>query len=363
MMFQKAEKQKSKLRLSLSGPSGSGKTYTALALASFLGKKIAVIDSEGGSSQKYADIFSFDYLPLNDCNPDNYIAAIMDAVKEGYDVIVIDSLSHAWNGKNGILELVEKEKLRMTTTNQFQAWGKVSQIQTRLTDALIKAQAHIIATMRVKTEYVVENENGKNKPRKIGLAPIQKEGMEYEFDIVADITPENTFVVTKTRCPALNGYIQPKAGKETADILLAWLNDGVDTPPQQEQPQSAGKSPEKENPAPQEPTPAGTTQAKSTKVSFKTKAKEEPKKETPASEGVPPAKGIFHQRGILEKIAERKEEKGMVYGFILKGEKVGYKSFSAEMLKKGTPLIGKMVECSVLAGVNGLNLLSLELAK
>lgn len=360
-MFQKAQKQKSKLRLALAGPSGSGKTYTALNLARFLGKKVAVIDSEGGSSNKYASEFpgfAFDYVQLNDCHPQNYINAIRDAVNAGYDVLIIDSLSHAWNGKNGILELVEKEKLKIT--NQFQAWGRVGVLQNQITDALIKAPIHLICTLRVKTAYVIEEENGKSKPKKVGLAPVQKEGMEYEFDIMADITPDNTLVVSKTRCPALNGYVQNKPGKETAEIIAAWLNDGVEAPK---------AAPAEEN------SPADASAAKpKARISLQTssmaekeaaaaqKAKKAEAKTNAAPKAKPVAKGIIEKTAKLIKIAEKEDEFGKVYGFILEGEEMGYRAFSKQWEEKGRPMIGKTVHAKALAGPNGFSLIGLELA-
>lgn len=362
-MFQKAQKQKSKLRLALAGPSGSGKTYTALNLARFLGKKVAVIDSEGGSSNKYASEFpgfSFDYVQLNDCHPQNYINAMRDAVNAGYDVLIIDSLSHAWNGKNGIMELVDKEKLKLT--NQFQAWGKVGIIQNALTDALIKAPIHLIATMRVKTAYVVEEENGKSKPKKVGLAPVQKEGMEYEFDIMGDITPDNTLVVSKTRCPMLNGYVQNKPGKETAEIIASWLNDGVEAPAaapaQEEAPVEAPAAKPKARLTIQTSSQAEKETAAAKKAD-KSAAKAVAAPESPA----PRSGGIFTVTGTLKKIAEKDEGNGKVWGFILDGEKEGFRSFSKQMVENGQKMLGQKVIIKALPTPHGTtNLISLDLA-
>lgn len=229
--FKKATKAKAKLKLAIIGPSGSGKTYTALNIAKYLGGKTAVIDTEHGSASKYADVFEFDTLELETFSPETYIEALNAAIKAGYENVIIDSLSHAWMGKDGALELVDRAKKRSQSQNSFTAWADVTPLQNRMIDAIVAASANLIVTMRSKTEYVMEtNERGKQTPRKIGLAPIQRDGLEYEFDVFAEMTIENEMIVSKTRCPALNGLVIPKPGKQVADTLKEWLSDGVDKP-------------------------------------------------------------------------------------------------------------------------------------
>ena len=221
MAFKKATKARLKLRMALSGPAGSGKTYTALTLAKWLaaGQPVAVIDTERGSASKYADLFEFDVLELDSFHPQKYVEAINEAVAAGYAVIVIDSLSHAWSGKGGILEIVQRKG------NSFQAWGEVKPIEAALIEAVTGAQIHVIATMRSKTEYVVErDERGKSAPRKVGLAPVQRDGMEYEFDVFGELDQENTLMIQNTRCPALTGALITKPGKTLAETLRAWLS-------------------------------------------------------------------------------------------------------------------------------------------
>lgn len=234
MAFVKATKHEAKLRLALAGPSGFGKTYTALQLATHLGGSIAVVDTERGSARKYADIFTFDVLELDTFHPQGYIDAIHDAEEAGYAVLILDSLSHAWTGKDGALELVDKAAKRLATTyrsgkeDSFAAWREVTPIHNALVDAMVQSRLHLIVTLRTKTEYVVETKDGRTAPRKIGLAPIQRDGLEYEFDVFADLDQDNTLIVRKTRCPALAGGVFAKAGKEVATILNTWLQG---TPP------------------------------------------------------------------------------------------------------------------------------------
>ncbi len=226
MEFKRATKESSKLRLGLIGPAGSGKTYTALTVAKRFGGRVAVIDSEYGSASKYADLFEFDVLELKSFSPTDYVNAIKAAEQAGYDILIIDSLTHAWSGKNGALELVDKATARMKSGNSFAAWREVTPLHNQMVDSIMASKLHVIATLRSKTEYVMEEDSrGKKVPRKIGMAPIQRDGFEYEFDVVGDMDYENRLIITKTRCPELAGAVITKPGKEFADTLKAWLGD------------------------------------------------------------------------------------------------------------------------------------------
>lgn len=224
-MFKKAVKKQSKLRLAISGPSGAGKTYTALMIANQLGRT-AVLDTEHGSASKYADLFEFDALNMEaPFDPRRYIEAIKAASDAGYEVLVIDSLSHAWSGAGGLLEQVDKVAAKMRTSNTFGAWKELTPIQTQMVEALLAAKLHIIATMRSKQEYLVEKDDkGKNQVRKVGLAPVQRDGIEYEFDVFAEMDRDNTLIVSKSRCPALADEVIKKPGKQLAEALKAWLD-------------------------------------------------------------------------------------------------------------------------------------------
>jgi hypothetical protein len=226
--FKKATKQQAKLRLALIGISGSGKTYTALQIATNLSEKVALIDTERGSASKYADEFSFDAMDLTSYHPQTYIDAIHDAEAAGYEVLIIDSLSHAWMGKDGALEQVDKVAKRTQSTNTFAAWREVTPLHNALVEAIVGARLHVIVTMRAKTEYVMEtNEKGKQVPRKIGLAPVQRDGLEYEFDVVGDMDNDNNLIVSKTRCKPLRGGVFHQPGADVAAILKEWLTDGA----------------------------------------------------------------------------------------------------------------------------------------
>lgn len=225
-VFQRATKRRARLRLALDGPSGSGKTYTALAIASALGERVALIDTEHGSASKYAgDPFTFDTLILESFEPRTYVQGIKAAEEAGYDVLVIDSLSHAWAGKGGALEQVDARA--GAKGNKFSAWRDVTPMHTELVDTMLGADVHLIATMRTKTEYAVEEENGRLSIRKLGTAPVQRDGMEYEFDVVGDLDLAHNLHVTKTRCRALDDAVIAKPGDQLAKVLSDWLKDGV----------------------------------------------------------------------------------------------------------------------------------------
>jgi AAA domain len=223
--FHRAVKYDAKLRFAVCGPSGSGKTYTLLTLASELGGPVALVDTERGSASKYADIFEFDVLELESYDPGRLIEIIDQVAQERYRVLCIDSLSHFWIGKDGELDKVDRAARRMQSPNSFTAWKQVTPLHNALIDKIVSAPLHILASMRSKTEWIIDRDErtGKTAPRKVGLAPVMRDGIEYEFDVCADMDQENTLVITKSRCPKLAGGVFPKPGKELADVLKEWL--------------------------------------------------------------------------------------------------------------------------------------------
>ena len=242
--FRRASKVQLKLRMALIGPAGSGKTYSALNIGQHLGEKIAVVDTEHGSASKYAGLFAFDVLELESFHPQMYIDAISAAEQAGYDVLIIDSLSHAWMGKDGALELVDRAAKRSPSGNSFVAWRDVTPLHNKLIEAMLAAKLHLIVTMRSKTEYVQDKDDkGRTVIRKVGLQPVQRDGLEYEFDVVADLDTDNTLIVGKTRCPQLTGAVLPKPGKDIAGMLKGWLTDG-DIPEEAPRPAQAAAKPQ-----------------------------------------------------------------------------------------------------------------------
>lgn len=223
-MFVKAKRSQSKLRLALIGPSGSGKTYSALLIAQGLGGKIAMLDSERGSGSLYSDLVDYDISDLHPpFTPERYIQAINEAEKAGYNVLIIDSLSHAWSGQGGILEFVDRAS--QVQRNNFAAWREASPKHNSLVDAILGADLHVIVTMRSKTAWEVQKDEktGKTRPVKIGLAPVQRDGLEYEFTCVLELSVDGHIATaSKDRTGLFDGrYITPDT--ETGEMLKDWL--------------------------------------------------------------------------------------------------------------------------------------------
>lgn len=280
--IKKATKSQARLRMAIAGPSGAGKTYTSLALMSVLADKICVLDTERGSASKYADRFNFDVIEMETFSPQAFTEAIQYLDDQGYTGIIIDSLSHAWMGKDGALEQVDQEAKRQQSGNSFTAWKDVTKRQNAMIDAILRSKAHVICTMRSKTEYAMEeNERGKKVPVKIGLAPVQRADIEFEFDVVGEMRQDQTFVVTKSRVPALTNLVEKEPGVKLGERLKAWLSDGapvadapkVEGPKADEQPKDLWPKDIAVNPRKAEPAkaPAPKPENTFTKEDIKTK--------------------------------------------------------------------------------------------
>ena len=226
MAFRKAERKQAKLRLAITGPAGSGKTYSALLIAFGIGGRIAMIDTENGSGDLYANLGEYDICSLSaPYDVRRYIQLIHEAEQAGYGTIIIDSLSHAWSGEGGLLDLQSKVAASSKSGNSYTAWRQVTPLHNRLIDAILGSSCHIIATMRSKTEYLqTENERGYKEIRKVGLAPVQREGMDYEFGTVFDLTTNHTATVSKDRTGLFDGSVFTIT-EDTGKTLLQWLEN------------------------------------------------------------------------------------------------------------------------------------------
>ena len=230
-MFKPAERKQVKLKIALTGPSGSGKTMSALLIAAGIGGKIAVVDTENGSASLYAKMKSgplvgveFDTLEIDPpYTIQKYHAAIEAAEQAGYGVLVLDSISHAWAGEGGLL--AKKEALDARGGNSYTNWSSITKEHEAFKAKLLSAKIHLICTMRSKQDYVLEiNEKGKQAPKKVGMAPIQRDGMEYDFSIVFDLGMDHNAVASKDRTSLLDGQIF-KPSKQTGKQLMEWLAD------------------------------------------------------------------------------------------------------------------------------------------
>jgi hypothetical protein len=224
MQFTRATKKQAKLRAALFGPSGAGKTFTALRIATGIGGPIAFIDTERGSASKYSDRFDFDVLELPNKDIDTYCEAIRAAAKQGYNVLVIDSLSHAWQE---LLEEVERLAKAKYKGNSWSAWSEGTPKQRQLIDAILDYPGHVIATMRSKTEWITEQHNGKSAPKRVGLSPEQGKGIEYEFDMLIEISVEHIANVIKDRTGRFQDKTIDKPGESFGKALVDWLSEGA----------------------------------------------------------------------------------------------------------------------------------------
>lgn len=248
-MFAKAKRHNRKLRATIDGPTGSGKTLSALLIASGLStKRIALIDTEHHSAELYADDFDFDHAPLDPpYNPGRYIERINAAAAAGYDVLIIDSFSHAWEGDGGVLELHGNITAASKSGNSYTAWRDVTPKHNALVNTCLAYPGHLITTMRSKMEYIIcDGTNGKKGDiKRVGMAPIQRAGTEYEFDLVLDMSAEGNYgTASKKRFrPLFNeGPFVPT--KQTGVLIREFLESGAEfiQPPA---PQAKPEDPEK----------------------------------------------------------------------------------------------------------------------
>ena len=225
--IRKAERRQAKLRMALAGVSGSGKSLGAIKLAAGMGKKFVVIDTEHRSADLYADVAEYDVLALDKpFTPEKYIQAINHCEKQGYEIIIVDSLSHAWAGEGGALDMHDAATQASSSKNSYMAWREITPWQNKLVNTIIQSTSHIIVTLRVKTHYDVTEVNGKKRPVKIGLSPIQKEGLEYEFTAVLNMDKDSyMYTSSKDRTNIFEGKHE-QLSVETGRQIMEWLESG-----------------------------------------------------------------------------------------------------------------------------------------
>lgn len=237
MAFQKVTREKSKLRLALAGPSGAGKTLSALLLAYGITNdwsKIALVDTEHGRARFYANRSDFGtggflYQEMSaPYSPDRYISMVKEGAEAvGSDgVVIVDSFSHAWDNEGGVLD-IKAQIAEQPKKNDYSAWADAGKIQNNLVNSILSVNCHTIITLRTKMAYAMEeNDKGKLAPVKIGLAPVQRENTEYEFDIVLNIARNHIASASKdtTFLDSWSGVITPELGKS----LKEWLDNGVE---------------------------------------------------------------------------------------------------------------------------------------
>jgi hypothetical protein len=257
MTFTKATRRQVHPKLALTGPSGSGKTFSGLLLASGMGKKIAVIDTENGSASLYADMdkgplkgVGFDVLEIAPpYTIDKYAQAIEAAQTKGYDVLFVDGISPAWAGEGGLLS--KKEALDQRGGNSYTNWAGITKEHEVFKAKILNADIILICSMRSKQDYILEtNDKGKQAPKKVGMAPIQRDGIEYEFTVVFDLAMDHNAAASKDRTSMFDGQIF-KITKKTGEQIMTWLK-GAKPIEKAEAPKPAAKPSPSPEPAPWE---------------------------------------------------------------------------------------------------------------
>ncbi|MFB7359642.1 AAA family ATPase [Streptomyces gardneri] len=220
--------------IALTGPANAGKTYTALAMATGMGTTIGVCDSERGRASHYANLFPFKHLRMPDFRPQTLVRALAIGARRGIDVMIIDSGTHYWSGRGGVLEQVDRKTSDSRSGNAFTSgWKNVKPVEHEMWDAVMAYPGHVIMTLRVKTAYeLVTNKNGGVEPKKVGLKPDQRADAEYEFDFVGDLDMDHTMTVAKCSYPGLfdSGERIELPNTETGHRIVKWLNEGTPMP-------------------------------------------------------------------------------------------------------------------------------------
>lgn len=223
MAFVKAKREKVWLKTLLSGPSGSGKSYSALAVATGIqskcgGSGIAYISSEGTRTQYYADSFDYDVLELADYSPESYMAAIDEAVESGYKVAIIDSISHEWQYMNDVHDKMPG--------NSFTNWGRLKGRHKAFMNKILQSPIHVVCCARGKTEWTLEDKNGKQIPKKVGMGSEQDKQVAYEFTVSLLLDQETHIASTdKDNTRLFDGKYEVLTRKH-GEMLYNWANSG-----------------------------------------------------------------------------------------------------------------------------------------
>ena len=225
----KAKKENLFVRMGICGPAGSGKSYTAIEIATELGRTL-VIDTEFGSTRHYADSFDFDIITLDEFTTQHLQAAFLAAHENGYQCVVVDSFSHFWNGLGGVHDIVDdlnrQDIAKGKTPNTMLNWGTAKMEYRYQIELIQRCPLHVICTFRSATDYE-KDASGKRGFQVVGLKPVHNDGIDYEFDAFAmmqNLGQDVQLSFSKTRCESLQGkiYRNPK-GADFHDYFK-WLN-------------------------------------------------------------------------------------------------------------------------------------------
>ena len=223
MQLRQSERKQAKIKMALQGSAGSGKTFSSLLLAKGLTNgdfsKVAIIDTENGSADLYAHLGNYNVVSLKPpFTPQQYVDAITLCENSGMEVIIIDSISHCWD------YLLDYHS--SLAGNSFTNWAKIKPLEKQFVDKILQSNAHIIATMRTKQDYVLNQKDGKMIPEKVGLKAVQRDGLDYEFTLVFDVDIKHFAVSSKDRTELFMGKPEFQITEQTGVKILNWCNSG-----------------------------------------------------------------------------------------------------------------------------------------
>lgn len=226
MQIRKAERKQAKLRIGVSGPSGSGKTYSALLLARGMASswdKVGLIDTENGSGELYSHLGSYNVITLEaPYSPERYIEAIKAFEDAGIEVLIIDSVSHEWEGSGGCLDIVDK------LGGKYQDWGKVTPRHNAFVQAILQSGMHILTTTRRKQDYeMTKGNDGKVKVEKMGLKEVQRDGFEYELTLALNVDTRHQATASKDRTGLYMDKPEFTITEKTGEQLKSWAESGA----------------------------------------------------------------------------------------------------------------------------------------
>ena len=233
MELKRAQKKTVKLKIGVSGASGFGKTYSALLIAYGITgdwSKIAVIDTENESASLYSDLGEYNAINLSaPYTPERYMEAIDACVNGGMDVIIIDSISHEWEGKGGCLEIADQVTQASQSKNSYTAWAKVTPRHQKFIDKILQSPCHVITSVRRKQDYDMVKNGNKTEIVKVGTKEITRDGFEYELTLNLELINDNHYVkASKDRTGLFMGHDEFIVTSETGKKLIEWANNGID---------------------------------------------------------------------------------------------------------------------------------------
>lgn len=224
MELRKSNRSLARIRLALQGPSGSGKTLSALKIAYGINNdwsRVAIIDTENKSADLYSHLGPYNVLNLQaPFTPERYIEAIDKCESAGMDVIIIDSISHEWEGEGGILDIHSK-----MIGNSFTNWSKLTPRHNAFLHRMLASGKHIIANVRSKQEYVITEKNGKSAPEKVGMKGIQREGFDYEFTTLFEIDINHNAICTKDRSQLFKSKSTFMLDEQIGKTIASWCKE------------------------------------------------------------------------------------------------------------------------------------------